>query len=816
MKIKTTPLGKTLLPFAALTLLLSVVGGEAAAQAPSDAMRHEFEGWVQNVTTSDAHEYNATDSAGNPMDTAKIIADPAGGYMAIYHTEEANGTFIVYLATSTDLMHWTHQAQLGINASQPYITYLPDGGFVTAWEQTPNNHIHFNYYGSRSALLAATPAKTFDAPMTLSTCAEGTPSIYSAALSPNMGQSTLDVGGHFYDNCVADREQRGTLTNFNSWSTSVQPGMNNAILAFGIQGNIGARDAVNYRGYSLGLIEGQLTAGDWGSWRIFCYDYQTGNADQLSIITDGGSQSFGGPKVTSLIAPNEKPAIVITTFIFGQGNAPGEAGELIYYKTYDFSSAGGAVPVSLDSWYNRTGIVSDGATFSGGLDGSGDAYSSYLTGALPAWNVPPFLLGPVNSPNVASAAGETIPLPAGQFATLQMLGTGIKGSQPNQTISVAYTDGSSSTLTQSLSDWSAPQNFIGESDALTMAYHDGSSGAAENQTTYLYRYLFGLDNTRTVSSVTLPDDSNMESVALTLVPVTGANFALTSDSSSLSVGAGDTTVSIVTLTPSVAGGFTLPVSLGCNVAPAGPVCSISPVTLTPTFVSTAQVTIQAASSVPPGSATVTVTATSGNLTAATKISLAVTPPETYSLSAGTASPASINPGATSQAAVTVNSAYGYTGTVSLSCSVSSNVTFNGDQAVCSFGSTSPASVSASGGTATMTFFTIGLSASIWHRRPKVLFALMLPIFGIALMGFGSCANGASRRKKMAAVLLLGMMLTTVIAIPACGGVSNSGGGGGGGNPATPAGTYTVTITAKDANGAAPTNTNPVTVSITVN
>jgi hypothetical protein len=45
--------------------------------------------------------------------------------------------------------------------------------------------------------------------------------------------------------------------------------------------------------------------------------------------------------------------------------------------------------------------------------------------------------------------------------------------------------------------------------------------------------------------------------------------------------------------------------------------------------------------------------------------------------------------------------------------------------VCSFGSTSPASVSASGGTATMTFFTIGLSASIWHRRPKVLFALRL-------------------------------------------------------------------------------------------
>ena len=170
-------LEKLLFAIAVFALSLDVAGGDAAAQAPSDAMRKEFEGWVQNVTTSDAHEYGAIDNIGQPMGPAKIIQDPAGGYMAIYHVAEADGTFVVDLATSSDLMHWNFQVQLGTNASQPYLTYLADAGFVAAWEQTPNNHIRFSYYTSRATLLAGKAAKAFDAPMTLSTCAEGTPSI---------------------------------------------------------------------------------------------------------------------------------------------------------------------------------------------------------------------------------------------------------------------------------------------------------------------------------------------------------------------------------------------------------------------------------------------------------------------------------------------------------------------------------------------------------------------------------------------------------------------------------------------------------------
>jgi hypothetical protein len=319
----------------ALFLWAASGGREVLASAPSDAVRGEFEALVQDVVHSDFHRYSAHDSAGRSMDTAKVIEDPAGGYLAIYHTQLATDSlFHVSVSASTDLMNWTFQADLGGNASQPYITALNNGAYITAWEQTPKNHLRFNYYTSRANLFSATSARTFDAPMTLSTCAEGTPSIYSATLAPDIDHSSLDVGAHYFDNCQNDRQQRGTLTNFVSWQTSPQPQVDNAILAWGVQGNIGDRDALYYKGFQLGLNEGQLTHGDFGSWRVFCYDYQTHNADELHIVTDKGSTAFANPSVTNLHAPNGKPAVFVGLYLMSQGAAKGEGGQLLYYRIY--------------------------------------------------------------------------------------------------------------------------------------------------------------------------------------------------------------------------------------------------------------------------------------------------------------------------------------------------------------------------------------------------------------------------------------------------------------------------------------------------
>jgi trimeric autotransporter adhesin len=85
--------------------------------------------------------------------------------------------------------------------------------------------------------------------------------------------------------------------------------------------------------------------------------------------------------------------------------------------------------------------------------------------------------------------------------------------------------------------------------------------------------------------------------------------------------------------------------------------------------------------------------------------------------------------------------------------------------------------------------------------------------GLLLVGVGFGSRG-SRRRKLLGLLLLWMILAGLLMLPACGS-SGNGGGGGGGSSGTPAGTYTVTVSGKDANGVTQSNTAP-TVSVTVN
>jgi hypothetical protein len=116
----------------------------------------------------------------------------------------------------------------------------------------------------------------------------------------------------------------------------------------------------------------------------------------------------------------------------------------------------------------------------------------------------------------------------------------------------------------------------------------------------------------------------------------------------------------------------------------------------------------------------------------------------------------------------------------------------------------------------MVFATVGPSADLAGRSG--FYALLLPMPGLVLvgLGFGSYNSRGknSRRKKLLGLLVLWIILTGLIILPACGSSSGNGGGGGG-NSGTPAGTYTITVTGKDANGVTQTG-NAATVSVTVN
>lgn len=175
--------------------------------------------------------------------------------------------------------------------------------------------------------------------------------------------------------------------------------------------------------------------------------------------------------------------------------------------------------VSIAAQANVDGIGSAGSpVLKGGLDGAGDAYAAALLGTTATWNGVTFTLGQQNTADATS--GSTVSLPAGKYTTLTLLAAGVNGNQPNQSFVVTYTDGTSSTFQQSVSDWYTPQNYAGESKALTEAYRLGPNGAVENGPFYVYGYSFAINSAKTVQSVVLPNNRFVIVLAVTLTAVT--------------------------------------------------------------------------------------------------------------------------------------------------------------------------------------------------------------------------------------------------------------------------------------------------------
>jgi uncharacterized protein (TIGR03437 family) len=185
--------------------------------------------------------------------------------------------------------------------------------------------------------------------------------------------------------------------------------------------------------------------------------------------------------------------------------------------------AANTVGVDLGSAFNVSASYTDGSTFaaSGGIDGIGNAYSASLLGGSQVWNGSTFTLGPPNAAN--GITGQTLKLPAGSFARIDMLATGVQGNQAGQKFVVNYTDGTSSTYTQGLSDWFTPQNYPGESIAVAMPYRVTSGGTKDGRPFNLYGYSFAMSSGKTASSLVLPANASVVVFAVTMVPAAGAS-----------------------------------------------------------------------------------------------------------------------------------------------------------------------------------------------------------------------------------------------------------------------------------------------------
>ena len=162
--------------------------------------------------------------------------------------------------------------------------------------------------------------------------------------------------------------------------------------------------------------------------------------------------------------------------------------------------------------------MADGATFAtdGGFDGGGAAYSAALLGTAPAWKEVTFHPGRADAPNVLTCAGNILDLPAGNYASLWLLGAAVEGAQMAQTFTVTYADGSKDTLVQSISDWYQPGRYPGENRAVKMAYRNMAGGEKDARTFYVYSYGFPLNSAKAVKSLTLPDNANVKIIAVSV------------------------------------------------------------------------------------------------------------------------------------------------------------------------------------------------------------------------------------------------------------------------------------------------------------
>jgi hypothetical protein len=239
-------------------------------------------------------------------------------------------------------------------------------------------------------------------------------------------------------------------------------------------------------------------------------------------VPAGAAASFSPASITSGGTSTLTISTIAATAVGTYSIAvTGISGTLLHSATLSLavsaaSAVGTSVPVSLSSVFNKMGIVADGSSFTSGLDGYGFAYSANLLGTTRSVNGTPFNIGPSGAPNLVSNA--TIMLPAGKFAALKMLATGFNGYQAAQVFTVNYTDGTASTFSQNLSDWFYPNSFTGEVVALAMPYRDVYYGVKDSRTFNVYGYSFLLSQSKTVSSITLPANSNVVVLAITLVP----------------------------------------------------------------------------------------------------------------------------------------------------------------------------------------------------------------------------------------------------------------------------------------------------------
>lgn len=260
--------------------------------------------------------------------------------------------------------------------------------------------------------------------------------------------------------------------------------------------------------------EGRWAAWQWKMWALL------------------GSVVFVGAVILKLwsFGPSRQPGALVAPASDQSARSQSPAAEPVEISSTRFAADRAAAktpvpartrpqnrPVGLSLVYNAHAIYSEGRTFGsrGSIDQVGNALPAELVKPTVDWGGTTFFLGPPNEPSAVT--GQTISLPIGRFDGLKMLALAVNGDQNSQVFTVTYADGTSSSFTQSVSDWYTPENFPGESQAVHLPYRLNGEGARDEREFYVYGYSFPLDHKKTVRALTLPENPQVLVLAATLV-----------------------------------------------------------------------------------------------------------------------------------------------------------------------------------------------------------------------------------------------------------------------------------------------------------
>jgi alpha-mannosidase len=179
---------------------------------------------------------------------------------------------------------------------------------------------------------------------------------------------------------------------------------------------------------------------------------------------------------------------------------------------------------NLASAFNVDGFSKNSARNNGNLDGNGNTLPAELIPVKVVSEDIEFDTGSTTDGalNVIKCAGQTVGLPQNSYKNLYLLATSAGGvATESGSFKVNYTDGSNTTQTLTVRDWTSKILVWGSAAATdNIAYivtHRHTSAADDKcKWVYLYKYAIPLNTSKTVSSILLPNYDKIKILAISL------------------------------------------------------------------------------------------------------------------------------------------------------------------------------------------------------------------------------------------------------------------------------------------------------------